>query len=103
MFGMSQDQLTGLIRQLLPVVGTLLGALGWVTPDKWAGITAFILQAVGPLLVLASLVWSVIANTKASILASAAKMPEVNKIEVANTDAGNTLADATARPEVVVK
>ena len=33
---MTQDQLMGLLRQVLPILGTLATAFGWLTPDKVA-------------------------------------------------------------------
>lgn len=103
MFGMSQDQLMGLLRQLLPLIGGLFVGLGWISPTFLSHATEIILQVAGPLSIIVGVIWSAIANSKASILTSAAKMPEVKSIVVADTPTGNDLADATARPEVVVK
>ena len=67
---MTQDQLMGLLRQVLPILGTLATAFGWLTPDKVASLTANILAIAGPLVTLARMVWAWIATSKTSIAAS---------------------------------
>lgn len=69
----TQDQWMGQLRQLLPVIGTLLTALGWITPEAWAGYTTIILTVAGPLMIFGSMVWSLIANSRKSIMISATK------------------------------
>ena len=99
---MTQDQLMGLIRQLLPVVGGIAVALGWFTADQVGKLMQVILQIAGPVSVVLGAIWSLIANGKVSILTSAANMPEVKKIVVAAaestpeaTEAARSLAIAT--------
>lgn len=67
---MTNDQIMGLVRQGLAILGTLATAFGWITPDKVASITATVLSIAGPLLMVAGLVWNVIANKQTSIAAS---------------------------------
>lgn len=76
MFGMSNDQLMSLLRQVLPALGGLAIGLGWLSPEKVASITAFVLQVAGPAMVIAGAVLAVIANTRKSIMASASKPVE---------------------------
>lgn len=92
---MTQDQITGLLRQLLPVFGGIAIALGWLTADqvgKWTGI---LLQAVGPMSVIGGIVWSLLANSKTAIITAAANMPEVKKVELTTTPEAKSLEAAT--------
>ena len=72
---MTQDQLMGLLRQVLPILGTLATAFGWLTPDKVASLTANILAIAGPAVTIIGIVWAWIANSKASIAASIGASP----------------------------
>lgn len=72
---MTQDQMMGLLRQILTVAGTLATAFGWMTPDKVAYWTGLILQIAGPLALVAGAVWTIIANSKASIASSIGANP----------------------------
>jgi hypothetical protein len=69
---MTQDQVMALARQLLPILGTLMTVLGFKSATAQATVD-LILQIIGPIFVLGSVIWSFIANTRASIMASAAK------------------------------
>jgi len=80
MFGMTTDQIMGLIRQVLPVIGGIAVALGWFTPDQVATLTQKVLAIAGPGLVFAGVIWSLFANSKAAILTSAGNMPEVKAV-----------------------
>lgn len=77
---MTADQLMGLVRQVLPLLGGLAIGLGWLTADQVGKITQLVLQIGGPLITLIGVIWAFVANSKASILTSAANMPEVKKI-----------------------
>lgn len=70
---MSQDQWLAILRQLLPALGGIAVALGWLTKDQVGPLVANILAAAGPLMLVGGTIWAVIANTRASIMASAAK------------------------------
>jgi hypothetical protein len=86
---MTQDQVMGLLRQFLPIVGTLLVAFKVVpSNDAAQTLTADILAAVGAVMALGSFGWTLIANSKSSIIKSASAMPEVNsdKLAAAITD-----------------
>lgn len=80
MFGMTNDQLMSFVRQVMPVIGTILAGLGWVSSGTWEGMSPVISQILGGLLVIGSMIWDNIANSKKSILLSAAQMPEVKTI-----------------------
>lgn len=95
------DQFMGLMRQLLPVLGTLAVTLGWATQETINTWIALILQIVGPLGIIGGVVWSVIANSKSSILQSAAKMPEVKSITITDPNLAN--AAKAADPQTDVK
>ena len=75
---MTQDQIMSLIRVALQIGGTLATAFGWIAPEKVAVLTSQILSALGPLMIAGGTIWSIISNTKASIIKSASAMPEVN-------------------------
>jgi len=68
----TQDQLMGQLRIVIPALGTIVSAIGVSTTsvDHWTGIA---LAAVGPIAYVVTIVWSWFANSRASILASAAK------------------------------
>lgn len=77
---MTQDQFMGLLRQVLPIVGSLLVTMGWMTPaDEMRWIT-LAMEVAGPGFIIYGVVWTFIANSKKSILTSAANMPEVKNI-----------------------
>ena len=76
----TQDQVMGLLRQLLPLLGGIAVGLGWLTKDEVAGYSALILQSVGPIMIIIGWVLSMIANSKTSILKSAAAMPETRVV-----------------------
>lgn len=103
MLGMSTEQIMALIRQILPVMGGIAVSFGWLTAGQLEGYTATILQVSGPLLILASTIWALVKNTKASIVATAASIPEVKAIQVAPTPEGVKLAaPGTTPPNVTV-
>ena len=68
----SQDQLVAQLRLIIPAIGTIVSAVGVssVSVDHWTGI---LLASVGPSAYVATAIWSLYANSRASIMASAAK------------------------------
>jgi hypothetical protein len=68
----SQDQVMAQLRVIIPALGSVVSAVGITNPQvgQWFQIA---LIAVGPISYLIVVVWSAIANTRASIMASAAK------------------------------
>lgn len=68
---MSADQIGGLIRTLLGVVGGFILAKGWVSAEVWAWLTGGIVTA-------APAIWSWVKNRPAAIAASAQALPGVN-------------------------
>ena len=86
MMGLSKDQWFGLLRQVVPILGGMLVALGWVPESVIISIKAnmeTILAGVSSIIVAASAVWAAIANSKKSIIASATQMPEVDSQKLA--------------------
>jgi hypothetical protein len=69
----TQDQVMGQLRTIIPAIGTIISALGVANSDKVGGTVAALLTAVGPISYLITAVWSFIANSRASIMAAAAK------------------------------
>ncbi len=95
---MNPDQIAGTIRQFLPFVSGIATALGLTWFD---GVAAAVLNVLGPATALISLVWSLVSKTHASTLTSAAAIPGVSNIVLADTVAGRALAPLTP-PNVAV-
>lgn len=93
------DQVSGWIRQFLPLIGAVLTMFGFThLADGLAANMVTILQFAGPLSIILSFVWSTIANSKLSILKSVAKMPELAApVKVTDPE----LAAAVEGPNVV--
>ncbi len=98
MFGMNSEQLIGTIRQFLPFFSGIATALGWTWFDGVAGAA---LQAIGPVMGLVSLVWSLVSKKQANILIAAKSLTDVNgapvveHIVLAPTIAGRQLEEVT--------
>ena len=98
----TQDQLMGLLRQLLPVLGGLALAFGvsQATVNYWINV---IFQIAGPLSIIAGIVWSLIANNKTSILTAAANLPEVKEITLDKKSEEAPALEAATPANVVQK
>jgi hypothetical protein len=68
----SQDQIMGQLRIIIPALGTIVSAVGVSSGDvsKWVNIAMI---SVGPISYIVVAIWSLIANSRASIMAAAAK------------------------------
>jgi hypothetical protein len=68
----TQDQVIAQIRLIIPAIGTIVTAFGLqaTTVDHY---TQAILVSAGPIAYLVTAIWSLYANSRASIMASAAK------------------------------
>lgn len=100
MLGMSQEQLLGLLRQVLPIVGTLLVSLGFMKPETFSAWTATIMTIAGPLMIIWSAVWSLIDKTRDSMIAKAdviAKDPTspLKALVMTNTVEGREITNST--------
>jgi hypothetical protein len=80
---LSGKQIQELLKQVLPILGTLAATFGWIAPEKVEPLISSIAAAAGPVLILAGVVWGLISSTKAARLNSAAEVPEVTKISIA--------------------
>lgn len=69
----SQDQVMAQLRLVIPAVGTIVTAVGIAKPDAVGSTVAALMTAVGPISYLVTALWSLVANSRASIMASAAK------------------------------
>lgn len=69
----TQDQVMGQLRVIIPALGTIVSAVGIATPDKVGTTVAALMTSVGPISYVVVSIWSLIANSRASIMASAAK------------------------------
>lgn len=103
---MTQDQIMGLLRQLLPVLGTLATSLGILTADQVGSITATVLTLAGPVMIVGGAIWALFANSKTSIIKSAAAMGETRvtpnetstTIEVLDPNLAHVAAQAATPP-----
>ena len=68
----SQDQVMGQLRIIIPALGTIVSAVGvnGATANHYADLA---LAMVGPISYLVVAIWSLVANSRASIMAAAAK------------------------------
>lgn len=69
---MSTDQIVALIRQMLPLLGGIMLTLGVSSATETAWVN-FAMEIAGPVTIAGSAIWTGFANTRASIMASAAK------------------------------
>ncbi len=69
---MTNDQVMALIRQFMPIIGTVLTVFG-LSSATANSIVNLVMSGAGPAMTLASLIWSFMANSRASIVASAAQ------------------------------
>ena len=92
----TQDQYMGQLRQLLPVIGAVLTTLGLVTPAEFANWSTVILNIAGPILILGSMGWSYVANSRKSIVQSAA----ANLPDAAPAEKAAVVAAVADLPEV---
>jgi len=69
---MTIDQIMALLRQVMPIVGTMLTVFG-LSSATANNIVNLVMTGAGPTITLAGIIWSFIANTRASIMAAAAK------------------------------
>lgn len=68
----TQDQVMGQLRIVIPAIGTIVTALG-ISSAQAGSWTQLALGLVGPLSYFITAIWSFIANSRSSIMASAAK------------------------------
>lgn len=97
MFGMNQEQVMGLVRQVLLIGGTLAASLGWLSPEKVAGLTATVLSLVGPVFMVASVIWSAITKTQSNLIATAAAQTDVNGVKLVSNVSLNPMAQGTTQ------
>src|SRR6266446_4178895 len=69
---MTNDQIMSMLRQFMPIIGTMLTVFG-LSSATANNLVNLVMSGVGPTLILFGLVRSFIANTRASIMASAAQ------------------------------
>src|SRR6266446_4203788 len=68
---MTTDQVMALLRQVMPIVGTMLTVFG-LSSATANNIVNLVMTGAGPTITLAGIIWSFIANTRASIMAATA-------------------------------
>lgn len=96
MFGMNQEQVMGVVRQALLIFGTLATALGWISPEKVASLTATVLSLVGPVFMVASVLWSGFNKTQANMVSLGASQTDVNGVKLVNSVELNPNAQGAA-------
>ncbi len=80
MLGMSSEQWLAIVRQMLPVIGGIAITFGWLTNDQVSDLSAAVLSALGPVMILGSAGWAIYMKKKSEIIKSAAALPEVKNI-----------------------
>ncbi len=96
--GPNLEQIKSIARDLLQIMGTLLVAfkLFAVTEENWSVIT-------GAVLMLIPIIWGLFNHTQANAVAIAAAIPEVKRVVVEGTPAGEALAkSAGSTPSALV-
>ena len=73
---MTIDQVMALLRQVMPIVGTMLTVFG-LSSATANNIVNLVMTGAGPTITLAGIIWSFIANTRASIMAAKPVAPGV--------------------------
>jgi len=76
---MNWDQISALIRQVVPFLGGFAVARGYITADQLTGI-------VGAIIAVGGVVWSLFVNRPASIAASAQALPGVTVVTTPAAD-----------------
>lgn len=95
---MNSEQVTSMIRQFLPFISGIATALGLTWFD---GVASAVLATIGPVMGLVSVIWSLVKNKQANILASAKGLtdssgaPIVEHIQLAPTPTGVQLQNET--------
>lgn len=90
----TQDQLMGQLRIAIPAIGTAITAFG-ISSTQVDHYTGIALALVGPIAYVATLVWSLVANGKSSIIKSAAGMKETEVKSIGNGKVTITVNDPT--------
>ena len=80
---MNSEQLTSILRTALQIGGTLAVSRGWIDAETSASLQSAVLALAGAVAVIGATAWSIYARRKAGIVASAAALPEVKRIEAA--------------------
>lgn len=73
---MTQDQVLGQVRQILPAIGWVLIFTGKISPETWGAFMAVVPQALGATFILGSAGWALFSTTRASLMKNVARMPE---------------------------
>lgn len=95
---MNPDQITGIIRQFLPFAAGIATILGWNKAGEFDALGAAFVSAIGPVMGLGSLIWSILSKTNAKIVSSAAATPGVATIQLQPNEAGRALAPNSVTP-----
>jgi hypothetical protein len=69
----SQDQIVAQVRLVIPAIGVIVSAVGIAKPDVVGNTVAALMTAAGPIAYAISVIWSLYANSRASIMTAAAK------------------------------
>lgn len=93
---MNFDQVTGIVRTILPAAVAYFAGKGWISTESIGDIVSA-LTAIGVAL------WSVYIHRPERQIAIVAAMPEVKKVEIEPTPSGKALADAVgSKPSAIV-
>jgi len=73
----TQDQVMGQLRIIIPALGTIATAYG-LTSAQANSYTQMALTMIGPISYVVTAIWSLVANSRESIMKSAAKPADAN-------------------------
>lgn len=103
MLGLSQEQIMGLLRQILPLIGGMAVAMGWLTTDQVGKYTQFILQIAGPIMVGWGVIWSFFANSKSSLITKVADLDEVKNVVLDSKQPDSIGINSVTPPNVTMQ
>lgn len=78
MLGMNAEQWKSLLRQALLVFGGIAVTFGWLTQEQLNTILTNLTAIAGPLVILGTMIWGLVARSRANLVVAAAQQnPEV--------------------------
>lgn len=80
---MNMEQAMSLLRSVLIVVGSGMGATAIMTPEQWTTLSNTTVTVLGGLITIVPIVWGVVSKTNTGLVKAAASVPEVKKITAA--------------------
>lgn len=80
--GMNIEQIKSIAKPIIAFFGGIAVAKGWIPPGAVDWLTNNLSAILGVIATIATLVVGLMQNTKASVIAAAAKLPEVAEVKL---------------------